>query len=80
MPKPPFNSGETAKSFQPFGVGYIEMPSGVKVEARLKESQPEHLKIGMRMKLLVEPFRTDVTGIEVLGFAFQALVRGEGDV
>ena len=80
MPKPPFNSGETPESFQPFGVGYIEMPSGVKVEARLIENLPEQLRIGMRMKLVVAPFRTDATGNEVLGFAFKSLEGREGDV
>lgn len=80
MPKPPYNSGETLETFQQFGVGYIEMPSGVKVEARLKENRPEQLKIGMKMKLVVEPFRTDASGNDILGFAFKALVEGENNV
>jgi len=73
MPKSPYNSDETPRTFTPFGVGYIEMPSGVKVEARLKENTPESLSIGMQMELVIEPLRTDEQGNQVINFAFQAM-------
>jgi uncharacterized OB-fold protein len=31
LPKLPYNSGESEADFQPYGVGYVEMPCGVKV-------------------------------------------------
>jgi len=73
MPKSPYNSDETPETFTPFGVGYVEMPSGVKVEARLKENTPESLSIGMPMELVIEPLRTDKQGNQIMNFAFQAI-------
>ena len=70
MPKEPFNSGETAETFRPYGVGYIELPGEVKVEARLTESDPSRLEIGMPMELVIVPFRTDDDGDELITFAF----------
>ena len=55
----------------PFGVGYVELPGEVKVEARLTESDPDALEPGMEMELVVVPFRTDDDGNEVVTFAFR---------
>ncbi len=73
MPKPPYHSDETADNFTPYGVGYVEMPCGLRVEARLKENQPEQLRIGMSMALTIETLRTDANGNELLIFAFQGV-------
>ena len=43
-------------AFIPFGVGYIELPEGIRVEARLTVNEPEKLEIGMDMELVVEKF------------------------
>ena len=43
LPKPPYNSGETADTFQPYGVGYVEMACGIKVESRLTVADPAAL-------------------------------------
>ena len=72
IPKTPYNSEETPETFTPFGVGYVEMPCGVKVEARLKGSQPDQFHIGMPMQLVIEKLRTDDNGNDVMVFAFQA--------
>ena len=72
LPKTPYASDETAATFRPYGVGYIEMPGGVRVESRLHENQPEQLRIGMAMELVIEPFRVDNDGNELLTFAFRA--------
>jgi uncharacterized OB-fold protein len=69
-PSPPY-SGPTGADFVPFGVGYVELPGEVKVEARLTESDPDVLTIGMEMELVVVPFRTDDDGTEVVTFAFR---------
>ena len=37
MPKSPYNSGETPETFKPYGVGYLELPGGVRVEGRLTD-------------------------------------------
>ena len=59
------------ENFVPYGVGYIELPEGVRVEARLTESDPAALSIGMEMELTLEPFGNDAEGREVVTFAFR---------
>ena len=50
---PPY--GGSADDFEPFGVGYIELPGEVRVEARLTEADPARLHIGMPMELTLIP-------------------------
>lgn len=71
MPKTPYHTDETPASFQPFGVGYVEMPGGVRVESRLLENDPAKLRIGMPMQLEIVPLRHDETGNAVVNFAFR---------
>ena len=59
--------------FKPYGVGYVEFPEGVRVEGRLTEADPRKLKIGMTMEVVLEPFRVDDHGHEVMTFAFQPI-------
>lgn len=75
-PSPPY-SGPTGEAFVPFGVGYVEL-GDVKVEAHLTVSDPEALRLGMEMELVVVPFRPsdgggggDGDGDEVMTFAFR---------
>jgi len=51
-PKEPYRGGE---QFEPFGVGYVELAGALRVEARLTESDPEKLAIGMEMELVTIP-------------------------
>ena len=66
MPKTPYHSNETAETFKPYGVGYLELPGGVRVEGRLTENNPENLHIGMQMDVVFAPFRTEENGDEVI--------------
>ena len=68
-PTPPY-TGPRDDDFEPFGVGYVELAEGVRVEARLTESDPQTLAIGMEMELVLEPFGTDADGRTVVTFAF----------
>ena len=80
MPKPPYHSGETPETFQPFGVGYLELPGGVRVEGRLTESDPEKLQIGMAMDVVFDTWRTEENGDEVISFFFKPVAaQGQGD-
>ena len=45
MPKTPYKSNETMETFKPYGVGYLELPGGVRVEGRLTENDPGKLQI-----------------------------------
>lgn len=71
MPKSPYNSGETPETFKPYGVGYLELPGGVRVEGRLTENDPDKLRIGMAMDVVFAPYRTEDNGDEVINFFFQ---------
>lgn len=68
-PKSPPFAGDTT-NFEPFGVGYVELPGEVKVETRLTVADPEKLTIGMEMELTFLPLYTDEDGNEVITFAF----------
>lgn len=71
MPKTPYNSGETPETFKPYGVGYLELPGGVRVEGRLTENNPEKLTIGMEMDVVFDTYRVEDNGDEVIGFFFK---------
>jgi len=58
------------KTFTPFGVGYVELPEGVRVEGRLTTARPEELHIGQTMELVVEPFAEGEHGESLVTFAF----------
>jgi len=66
----PYAGDATGASFEPFGVGLVELDDVVRVEARLTESDPAKLKFGMDMSLVIVPFRVEDDGTEVLLFAF----------
>ncbi len=70
-PKAPPYLGETDPAkFEPYGVGYIEIPGQAKIEARLTESDPTRLSAGMDMELVAQPLCTDDDGNEIVTFAF----------
>ena len=75
-PKTPYNGGISGQPFQPYGVGYIEMPSGLKVESRLTVADPAALAIGMEMNLVLDAYRTLPDGSQVHTFAFQPVSAG----
>ena len=76
-PSPPY-AGPTGSAFDPFGVGYVELPGELKVETRLTVADPDVLAPGMEMELVLVPFRTDDDGNEVVTFAFRPITNGAG--
>lgn len=72
-PPPPFEGPQDRDVFVPFGVGYVELPEGIRVEGRLTESDPEKLSIGMEMELCVEKFLENADGDDLVTFAFRPL-------
>ena len=73
---PPYRGDADPKTFEAFGVGYVELPGQVKVETRLTESDPERLEIGMPMELTLVPLYTNDDGDEVMTFAFAPTRNG----
>jgi uncharacterized OB-fold protein len=74
-PPPPF-AGDR-ESFEPFGVGYVELPEGIRVEGRLTVNDPAQLAVGMEMELVIEPFAYAADGRERLCFAFRPVADAE---
>lgn len=70
LPKEPYSSGETVETFKPYGVGYVEMASGVKIEARLTCADAEILSIGMPMSLKLICYGKCGTGESLYTYAF----------
>ena len=72
LPKEPYAGGETAETFQPYGVGLVQLGDDVKVEARLTEADPDKLDFGLEVELVIVPFGvTEDGGDTRLTFAFQ---------
>jgi uncharacterized OB-fold protein len=79
LPGPPYAGSERADTFEPFGMGLVQLGDVIKVEGRLTEGDPEKLAFGMEVELTMRPLFTDDDGDEVLMFAF-APVAGAGRV
>jgi uncharacterized protein len=70
-PKSPPYAVPPGDDFEPYGVGYVELPGEVRVEARLTESDPARLQIGMPMELTLVPAPGDSGKVT---FAFRPVV------
>ncbi len=70
-PSPPYRGNTDRDTFEPYGVAYIDLPEGVRVEARLSENDPEKLAIGLEMELVIQKFGDDADGNELVTFAFK---------
>jgi uncharacterized OB-fold protein len=71
LPKEPYASGETLETFQPYGVGMVQLGDEVRVEGRLTEGDAAKLHIGMDVQLVVVPFRVEPDGTEIMTYAFE---------
>jgi uncharacterized protein len=67
---PPYAAGA---EFEPYAVGYVELPGEVRVETRLTEVDFEELEIGMAMELTLIPAPGDS---RTLTFAFRPEAAG----
>ena len=69
-PSPPYDGADTAESFQPYALGYVELAGEVLVEARLTEPDPARLAIGQPVRLAIVPYSVGADGTEIVTFAF----------
>lgn len=75
-PKTPFNGDGDDRTFKPYGVGYVELPGELIVEARLVADDLTSLTIGEPMRITTEAYRTDEGGEPVLTYAFAPVREG----
>jgi uncharacterized OB-fold protein len=73
---PPYKGDDTIDTFEPFGVGYVDLGGELLVEARLTENDPARLEIGAELELVVIPLYRDKDGTDVLTFAFRPQENG----
>jgi uncharacterized OB-fold protein len=73
---PPYTGDDDEDTFQPFAVGYVELPGEVIVEGRLQVEDLASLRIGLPMRLVLTPFRK-AGGETVLAYAFEPAPEGE---
>lgn len=73
-PPPPFKGPEP---FEPYGVGMIELPEGLRVTSVLEESDPDKLKVGMEMELVITKFFEDEAGRDVVAYKFKPIGTSE---
>ena len=76
-PKAPPYLGPVGDDFEPYGVGYVELPGQLRVEGRLTIADPEKLQIGMNMELVLDPLTIDEDGNQVVTYAFAPVENGD---
>ena len=67
---PPYQAPDP---FEPYGVGWIELPEGLVIYSLLTENDPQKLKVGMEMELVIECFRQDEDGNDIMVSKFRPL-------
>jgi uncharacterized OB-fold protein len=75
-PSPPYDGNDTPGTFEPYALGYVELPGELLVQTRFTESDPSRLRIGQEMELRVVPYTTNPDGTEVLTYAFAPVEDG----
>lgn len=76
-PSPPYAGDDDVTGFEPYAVGYVELPEGILIEGRLTVSDPEALAVGQPMVLEIVPFRVRRPSGEIevrMTFAFTPVV------
>jgi uncharacterized OB-fold protein len=67
--RPPYDGPETPETFEPYGVGYVELPGQVRVQTRIKTADLSRLETGMEMELVVEKY-VEREGSDVYAYFF----------
>ncbi len=70
QPPPPARFNQP---FQPYGVGMVDLEEGVRIVAMLTEADPEVLRPGMEVELVIAPLYHEADGTEVVTWKFQPL-------
>ena len=55
----------------PFGFGVVELPDGIRLITRIR--QPDHVRAGSPVRLVLEPLCADAEGREVITYAFEGV-------
>jgi uncharacterized OB-fold protein len=64
--------------FAPYGVGFIDLPEGIRVLSMMSTPDPESLRIGMDVELVLEALYHADDGSEVITWKFRPVAEGAG--
>ena len=78
-PAPPYDGNDTAETFQPYLVGYVELEGELLVEGRLVDCVADELEIGQPMELRIVPYTVRPDGTEVLTYAFAPVTESTSE-
>ena len=57
----------------PYALGYVELPEGVRLETLYTDCDPDNLKIGMDVELVIEKAYDDDEGNELITYKFRPI-------
>ena len=69
-PPPPARLDEP---FIPYGIGLVDLPEDIRIMAMISSDDPESLRIGQQMELVIETLYHDDDGSEVLTWKWRAV-------
>lgn len=69
-PSPPYTGPGDDRNFEPYYVGYVELPGELRVEAHLTDFGDDRPVIGQPVELVVVPFAENADGDTVVTYAF----------
>ncbi|MFV0511016.1 MAG: Zn-ribbon domain-containing OB-fold protein [Shewanella algae] len=78
MPKSPYNSDETPKTYRPYGIGYVELGGAIRVETRIPLEEGAELALDTPMALGFYVHRTEDDGTQVMNYHFTPVVAESG--
>lgn len=55
----------------PYAYGYVDLPEGVRLVARITDWTTEALRLDAPVEMVVRPIRKDASGADVMGFCFR---------
>lgn len=67
---PPFAGDADPATFEPYGVGYVDIEGKLLLESRLTVADPADLDFDMEVELVLDPLFVNDDGDEVVTFAF----------
>jgi uncharacterized OB-fold protein len=72
MQRPPvYYQGEV-----PYGLGFVELPEGVRVETLFTGCDPEDLRVGMEVEMVIDRLCEDEGGKEIVTYKFRPTRSG----
>jgi uncharacterized OB-fold protein len=61
------------KPYRPYALGVVDLPEGLRVVGRVAAEDPESVKIGCDVELVVAPLTRDEDGNEIVTWMFKPL-------